>query len=262
MVMVREQAVFFVVGPAIDYVWSVLGAARAADWARVRTLVVRVASGAAVALICFSPQLWVYRTLYGSITSPYTTGTSSSVMLWHAPHFFDVLLHPNHGFFFWTPLAIVALAGLAWFTWSGDGRGDATARRIGICLCAMFLSQAYIAGAVTRWMLSGTYGQRRFVGTTIILVIGLAALFKLAQRPVWRRAATALVVAGVVWNVGLMAQYGAQLMDRGRVELVRNAYSTAFVLPRVLPSLAYRYFFDRRSFYLDPERYDEPSGAQ
>ena len=134
-------------------------------------------------------------------------------------------------------------------------------RRIGICLCAMFLSQAYIAGAVTRWMLSGTYGQRRFVGTTIILVIGLAALFKLAQRPVWRRAAAALAVAGVIWNVGLMAQYGAKLMDRGRVEVARNAYTTVFVLPRVLPSLAYRYLFDRRSFYLDPERYDEPSGA-
>ena len=261
MVMVREQAVFFVVGPAIDYLWSVLDAARAADWARVRTRVARVAAGAAVAVICFSPQLWVYHTLYGSITSPYGTGTSSSVMLWHAPHFFDVLLHPNHGFFFWTPLAIVALAGLAWFTWSGDRRGDATARRIGICLCAMFLSQAYIAGAVTRWMLSGTYGQRRFVGTTIILVIGLAALFKLAQRPVWRRAAAALAVAGVIWNVGLMAQYGAKLMDRGRVEVARNAYTTVFVLPRVLPSLAYRYLFDRRSFYLDPERYDEPSGA-
>ena len=39
MVMVREQAVFFVVGPAIDYLWSVGGAARAADWPRVRTLV-------------------------------------------------------------------------------------------------------------------------------------------------------------------------------------------------------------------------------
>ena len=125
----------------------------------------------------------------------------------------------------------------------------------------MFASQAYIAGAILRWELSGTYGQRRFIGTTIILVIGLTALFKLAQRPVWRRAVAALAIAGVIWNVGLMAQYGAQLMDRGRVELARNAYTTAFVLPRVLPTLAYRYLFDRSSFYLDPERYDEPSGT-
>lgn len=259
MVMVREQAVFFVVGPAIDYLWSVGSAARAADWSRVRTLVVRVTAGAAFSLFCYSPQLLIYQTLYGQFTTPYTLDDR---MLWHAPHFFDVLFHPNHGFFFWTPLALVAVGGLAWFAWSGDGRGDARARRIGICLLAMFASQAYIAGAILRWELSGTYGQRRFIGTTIILVIGLAALFKLAQRPVRRRAVAALAIAGVIWNVGLMAQYGAQLMDRGKVELARNAYTTAFVLPRVLPALAYRYLFDRRSFYLDPERYDEPSGAQ
>ena len=258
MVMVREQALFFVVGPAIDYLWSVAGAARAADWARVRTLVVRVAAGAAVSLLCYSPQMLIYLSLYGQLTTPYTLDDR---MLWHAPHFFDVLFHPNHGFFFWTPLALVAVGGLAWFTWSGDGQGDARARRIGICLLAMVASQAYIAGAITRWELSGTFGQRRFIGTTIILVIGLAALFKLAQRPVWRRAVATLAVAGVIWNVGLMAQYGAQLMDRGRVELARNAYTTAFVLPRVLPTLAYRYLFDRSSFYLDPERYDEPSGT-
>ena len=84
MVMVREQAVFFVVGPAIDYLWSVAGAARAADWARVRTLVVRVAAGAAVSLLCYSPQLLIYQTLYGQFTTPYTLDDR---MLWHAPHF-------------------------------------------------------------------------------------------------------------------------------------------------------------------------------
>ena len=170
MVMVREQAVLFVVGPAIDYLWSVAGAARAAEWARVRTLVVRVAAGAAVSLLCYSPQLLIYQTLYGQFTTPYTLDNR---MLWYAPHLSDVLFHPNHGFFFWTPLALVAVGGLAWFAWSGDGRGDAGARRVGICLLAMFASQAYIAGAILRWELSGTFGQRRFIGTTIILVIGL-----------------------------------------------------------------------------------------
>ena len=179
----------------------------------------RVAAGAAVSLLCYSPQMLIYLSLYGQLTTPYTLDDR---MLWHAPHFFDVLFHPNHGFFFWTPLALVAVGGLAWFAWSGGGRGDAGARRIGICLLAMFASQAYIAGAILRWELSGTYGQRRFIGTTIILVIGLTALFKLAQRPVWRRAAVTLAVAGVIWNVGLMAQYGAQLMNRGRVELARK----------------------------------------
>ena len=177
-------------------------------------------------------------------------------MLWYAPHFFDVLLDPNHGFFPWTPLALVALGGLAWFAATGAGHVAAgSARRIGICLLAMFASQAYIAGAITRWTIQGSFGQRRFVGTTIILVIGLAAAIRwvrTADRPLVRRAAVAVVALCILWNLGLMAQFGAGLMDRQRLELARNAYTTVFVLPRVLPSLAYRYLFDRRSFYLDP----------
>ena len=33
-------------------------------------------------------------------------------MYWYAPHGLQVLLSPEHGFFFWTPLAILAIAGL------------------------------------------------------------------------------------------------------------------------------------------------------
>ena len=53
------------------------------------------------------------------------------------------------------------------------------------------------------------------------------------------------VVICMWWNLGLMAQFGAGLMDRQRLEPVRNAYNTFVVVPRVLPALAYRYLFDR-----------------
>jgi len=38
-------------------------------------------------------------------------------------------------------------------------------------------------------------------------------------------------------------------MDRQRLELARNTYTAFVVIPRVAPSLAYRYLFDRASFY-------------
>jgi hypothetical protein len=38
-------------------------------------------------------------------------------------------------------------------------------------------------------------------------------------------------------------------MDRQRLEPARNAYNTFVTIPRVLPELAYRYVFDRESFY-------------
>ena len=261
MTMVREPAVFFVIGPAVDYAWSLVDAARQDRWDRVRTLLLRVAAGTATAFVCYLPQIGAYIALYGGLKSPYTLDDR---MLWYAPHFVDVLASPNHGFFVWTPLAAMAVAGLAWFTAAGVVVVDGVrARRVGVCLLAMLAGQAYIAGSITRWTLAGSFGQRRFVGTTIILVIGLAAAFRwgwaaTSKRP-FLRAAAAVALAGCIWwNLGLMAQYGANLMDRQRLEPGRNAYATFVVLPRLLPGLAYRYLFDRSSFYQEPERYREP----
>ena len=260
MTMVREPAAFLVIGPAIDFVWSLVEAARQNRWERVRLLLLRVAAGTAVAFVCYLPQVMAYVTLYGGLTSPYNLDDR---MLWHAPHFGDVLASPRHGFFFWTPLAAVALAGLGWFAATGAGRiGTARGRRIGICLLAMFASQAYIAGSITRWTLAGSFGQRRFVGTTVILAIGLAAAIRWVRgatsgRPYRRAAAVAVLAACVWWNVALMAQYGASIMNRRQLEPARNAYVSFVVLPRRLPALAQRYLFDRSSFYLDPERYGE-----
>jgi len=261
MTMVREPAVFFVVGPAIDYVCSLIEAGRQDRWDRVRTLLARLAGGTATAVVCYLPQIGAYITLYGGLRSPYTLDDR---MLWHAPHFADVLASPNHGFFVWTPLAVAALAGLAWFAATGGGVVDrARARRIGVCLLAMFASQAYIAGSITRWTLAGSFGQRRFVGTTIILAVGLAAAIRwvraaTSNRAYLRGAAVAALAGCVWWNLGLMAQYGAGLMDRQRLEPSRNAYATFVQLPRLLPELLSRYLFDRSSFYRDPERYREP----
>ena len=54
-----------------------------------------------------------------------------------------------------------------------------------------------------------------------------------------------------------MVQFGAGLMDRQRLELTHNAYNTFVVVPKAFPVMAYRYFFDRTSFYQDPDRYDD-----
>jgi len=42
------------------------------------------------------------------------------------------------------------------------------------------------------------------------------------------------------------------LMDRQKLELRKNAYDAFITLPRQMPSLAYRYIFDRASFYKTP----------
>ena len=96
-------------------------------------------------------------------------------MYWYAPHGLQVLFSPEHGFFFWTPLAILAIAGLIAMA-AGRARKPPDARRIALCALIMVASQVYVAGSVASWTVAGAFGQRRFVCLTPVLVIGLAAL--------------------------------------------------------------------------------------
>jgi hypothetical protein len=116
-------------------------------------------------------------------------------------------------------------------------------------LLAILLLQVYVAGSVESWTVAGAFGQRRFVAMTAPLVIGLAVLA--AHLAGSKARAAAAVIAGlcVWWNLGLMVQFGAGLMDRQRLDLWPNAYNTFVEVPRRLPDIAYRYLFERGSFY-------------
>jgi hypothetical protein len=252
MVMVREQDVFFGLGPALDFLWSA-GTETRSGWSdRARERVTASLAGIAAFAVCFLPQAAAYLILNGRLGPP---DYVANKMRWFAPYAGHVLLSPGHGLLIWTPLMLVCLVGLASLAMTSS-RG--ATRRVAMCLCLMFAAQVYISGSIDSWTVAGSFGQRRFVGTTIILVIGLAALLKMvaAQRS---RIGLGLAVAGCVWwNLGLMMQFGSGMMDRQRLEPMRNTYNTFVTVPRALPGLAKRYLFDRSSFYAEPERYAEP----
>lgn len=250
MTMVREQDAFFVVGPAVDFAWMLVDEWRAG---RRATLVARARNalaGAVTFAVCFLPQAWAYIVLNGRLGPPTLI---QAKMQWASPHAWQVLFSPEHGFFFWSPLALLGLVGLVKLSagWAAGGV-PSRVRRLAVCMLLMFAAQVYVSGSVDTWTVAGSFGQRRFVGASVILVAGVAALLRSANG--WRRWAVAVVVATAVWwNLGLMAQFGAGLMDRQRLELARNAYTTFVTVPISLPSLAYRYLFDRSSFYRSSE---------
>jgi hypothetical protein len=166
----------------------------------------------------------------------------------------------EHGFFFWTPLSALALAGLLILALSprrdGDPSADADRRRIPFCLLIMLVATVYVTGSVDSWTAAGAFGQRRFVNLTPLLTVGLAALFarvgkigtrREARTPVYALLAPAALC--VWWNLALIAQFGAHMMDRQRLELARNARTAFVTLPTMGPRLVYRYLFDRQSFY-------------
>jgi len=100
---------------------------------------------------------------------------------------------------------------------------------------------------------AGSFGQRRFVAITPLLVAGLASLAVAWSRLVrqrWLHAVAVLVVAaGIWWNVGLMIQFGLNRMDRQRLTLRDNMWTTFVVLPADAPGIVWRYLTNRESFY-------------
>jgi len=237
MVMVREQDGLLAIGPAIDWtidLWERRGSERVA-------MLATAAAGAVAFGITYIPQLAAYDVINGY---PGPSRIVAHKMTWSSPHFFGVILSPEHGLFFWTPLLLLSLTGLIWLAMRSANQ------RVGVCLLVMLVSQIYIAGAVESWTVAGAFGQRRFVGLSALFITGLAVVLARVTVPrALRVAAVAAVVVGVWWNLGLMAQFGAGLMDRQRLELGRNAYQTFVTIPARVPELAYRYLFARRSFY-------------
>jgi hypothetical protein len=256
MAMTREQDVFFMAAPAID--WLVArGAGRGArDAGRgARDAVTGVLAAAVCFIAAYSPQLIGYKVLNGHF-GPHASVANK--MKWHAPHVLEVLSSPEHGYFVWTPLAALAVVGLLYCVLPPEGgstKNESAFRRnaVWLCLLLMFALQVYISGSVDSWTVAGGFGQRRFVASTTLLAIGLSRLRAIAtgsasaRRGRWvLRTATALAV---YWNIALTAEFATGLMDRQRLEPAKNAYDAVVTLPRQAPELAYRYVFDRQSFY-------------
>jgi hypothetical protein len=179
-------------------------------------------------------------------------------MYWHSPHAAGVLVSPEHGFLFWTPLAAIALAGLVLMA-AGRVRGlHADARWIATLALVMFGLQVYVNGAVDSWSAAGAFGHRRFVATTPLLTMGLAAAFAAgsagAAAARLRPALAVAVALCVWWNVALMVLFGTHRMDRARLTLGDNARAVFLELPIEAPSIAWRYLTNRSSFYRQPRQ--------
>jgi len=241
MGMVREQDLFIALGPAIDYAVTMGQAVREGRRSLVEMLGT-AAVGVVAGVICFLPQAIAYLTLNGYV------GPSPVVqqkMTWTSPHAWRVLMSPDNGWFFWTPLAVPALVGLIALAF----KGSPERRWIGTVCLIMVATQIYVSGSVNTWAGAGSFGQRRLVGLTVFLVIGLAALLQMARTGWARVAVNAIVVICVWWNLGLIAQFATGMMDRNRMEPAPNAYNNFVTVPLEFPGLAYRYVFDRQSFY-------------
>ena len=241
MTMVREQDGILVLVPAADYLWTRWRSGRI-DF---RGLASRAAVAAAVFMVVITPQLLAYKTLNGRFGP---SRIISGKMHWTAPWLDDVLFSTSHGWFFWTPLALLGIAGLVAGTTRAAGMND-DGRRVAALLLFAVVLEMYVLGSLASWHLAGAFGQRRFVAVSLCLAVGLAVLLTLVRRAPARPLLVAAMALMIWWNVGLAIRFGENSMNRKQLELRQDLYRTFVDLPLRLPAIAYRYLFDRGSFY-------------
>jgi len=111
-----------------------------------------------------------------------------------------VLFGTKKGLFFWSPLLLAAVAGLAFL--------PDTLRRWRPAIVAVFLADTYLMASWWDWQLGASYGHRGFVDVYALLAPGLAAAFAhLPARPAIRRAAALVVILLCALSIFQMLQY-------------------------------------------------------
>ena len=134
---------------------------------------------------------------------------------WRSPWFLAVLFSADHGLFSWTPILLFSVAGLFLF-WR---RFPA----VGFPIICVLLSFYYFMAAYPDWAGISSYGNRFFISLTIFFVLGLATFLE-AVASFFRNRLAASVCLGallslfILWNVGLIFQWGAHLIP-ARVHL-------------------------------------------
>jgi hypothetical protein len=206
-------------------------------------LLLRHSLFATVVLICLLPTFITRYLIYGS---PFESGyIPLRDWLWSSPVFFSVLFSSDHGLLSWTPILLLAIAGLFIF-WRWQ-------RRVGTPFLAAFLAFYLFISCYPDWAGISSYGNRFFVSLTPLFILGLAVfLDRTAQLLRSRRAALsaacALLAGFTLWNAGLIFQWGLHLIPaRGPVSFSEIIHNQFFVVPRQLTADLQRYLFKRKA---------------
>lgn len=152
-----------------------------------------------------------------------------------------VLLSARHGLLTWTPVYALALLGL--LLWLAR---DA---RLALALLAAVLASVALNSLQWDWWGADAFGQRRLLGLTPLLALGLAqALLFLERRPLLPLAAALFALA--VWNQQFAYIYNSELIaGKGQaVSLERLAPAQVEVATRRL--LRWEPLLPRRAFVL------------
>jgi hypothetical protein len=195
---------------------------------RIRILIETLIRGAIFAggfLLLQIPGLVIRWIIEGS---PFITGYGAGVFFWRDPRLMAVAFSSEHGMFLWTPVLVFAVLGLIWLSVRSPA--------VGLMLSIQTAVFYYVVASYGGWHGHSSYGNRFMTALTPVFVLGLAALLDglVARRGGRARWSTACAIVAVLilWNVGFMFQWGANLVpNRGPVDMRVVARNQVTVVP-------------------------------
>ena len=203
-------------------------------------------------IIAFLPTLITRWIVFGS---PFTLGYSeTSVWTLRSSFLAAVLFSADHGLFSWTPILLLASAGL-FLLWRKD---KVICVALGISAVAFY----FLIATYPVWDGISSYGNRFFVSLTPIFIIGLAALlaeYEIVCRglKVARWSASAVLCMLALWNFGLMFQWGMKLIPaRGPISWSEAVHNQFHAVPVELADSVMQYFSGRHALMRRIERKD------
>jgi hypothetical protein len=195
----------------------------------------------AVFIASLLPTFITREIIYGS---PFATGYPDITQwYWGAPVLLKVLFSAEHGMFSWTPVLVLAVAGLP-FLIKRDWL-------LGTGAILTFLAFYYFIASYPDWAGVSSFGNRFFVSLTSIFILGLAML--LGEFARWMgQSARALVAACavlgllIVWNVAFIFQWGTHMVPaRGEISWSSMIHNQFVEVPRRITLSLETYFTHR-----------------
>jgi hypothetical protein len=132
--------------------------------------------------VCWIPQVLEWKAIYGKyLTIPQGGGIFS----FPPPHVLQVLLSTQNGWFTWTPITLLGVAGLV--------VGATRATRIYLPWVIVLTLQALAIGSISFWSGLGSFGARYMLSNTPLIGIGIITIFGVSA--VWIRRSAAVFCA-------------------------------------------------------------------
>ncbi len=232
--------------------WRAFRAPPEPDWRRLLRIFWANLLYSFATLVAFLPTLITRKMIYGN---PLDFGYSEAgEFRWDAPHFVGALFSSDHGLLVWTPILILALAGLM-LVFNRN-------RTMAVYFITVFVTLCYLIGGDPTWDGLSSFGNRYFLCLTPLFIIGFAVF--LSKIPKWlngtrhpmacARSVTALFI---LWNLAFIFQWGTHMVPaRGPIswkQMVRNQFTE---VPRRATSELTAYFENRNALMQHIEQED------